>query len=42
MSRSTINIKMLDTTCSILEAKRAKTQRAKSILARTCNNIFSL
>jgi len=34
MSKNTISIKMLDTTRSIFEAKRAKTQRAKSILAR--------
>jgi len=34
-----MNVETLDTTCSIFKAKRAKIQRAKSILARTRNII---
>jgi len=42
MNRSTINVKTLDTTRSIFEAKRAKIQRAKSILARTRDTLVVL
>ena len=42
MGRSTINVNTLDTTRSILETKRAKTRRAKSIFIKTCNNILFL
>jgi len=38
MGRSTISVKALGTTRSIPEAKRAKTRRMKSILARTGDN----
>jgi len=42
MGRSTINVKTLDTTRSILETKKTKTQRAKSILVKTRNSILFL
>ncbi len=42
INRSTTNMKMLNTTCSILKTKRAEIRRAKFVLIRTCNNIFFL